>query len=94
MTDFGEALKALKAGSRVARRGWNGRGMWVALSPGNLALPADKFWAGPNRTYAEQQGGTAHVLPSISLKTATGEIQMGWLASQADMLGEDWEILD
>lgn len=90
--DFGEALRALKTGKRVCRVGWNGKGMWLALSPGTAALPAEKFWAGPNRRYAEQNGGSAPVLPSITMKTATGEILMGWLASQTDMLAEDWEV--
>ena len=91
--DFGSAIQALKAGKRVARIGWNGKDMWLALSPGSKALPADKFWAGPNREYATANGGTADVLPSITMKTATGEILMGWLASQTDMLAEDWTIV-
>ena len=90
---FGLAIEALRKGLKVAREGWNGKGMWLALSPGTKALPAEKFWAGPNRSYAEAQGGAADVLPSITMKTATGEILMGWLASQTDMLAEDWEIV-
>jgi hypothetical protein len=88
---FGQALEILKAGGRVARAGWNGKGMWLAYSPGCKALPAEKFWAGQNREYAQEQGGAADVLPCITMKTATGEILMGWLASQTDMLAEDWE---
>ena len=88
--NFGNAIEALKEGKRVARAGWNGKGMWLALSPGHAGLPSEKFWAGPNRDYAEAQGGAAHVLPCITMKTATGEILMGWLASQTDMLAEDW----
>lgn len=91
---FGLAIEALKLGFRVARRGWNGKGMWLAYSPGTKALPAEKFWAGANRDYAKANGGAADVLPCITMKTATGEILMGWLASQTDMLAEDWEILD
>jgi hypothetical protein len=90
--DIGWAVGALKAGHKIARRGWNGRGMWLALSPGNKALAADNFWAGPNRDYANENGGTAEVLPSITMKTATGEILMGWLASQTDLLATDWEL--
>lgn len=92
--DFGDAIRALKGGHRVARAGWNGKGMWLTLSPGNPALEAGKFWAGPNRDYAEQNGGAAPVLPFITMKTATGEILMGWLASQTDMLAEDWVIVE
>jgi len=91
--DFGDALRALKAGKRVARQGWNGRGMWLAMSPGVKALPADKFWAGPNREHAEKCGGVADVLPCLTMKTATGEIVMGWLASQSDMLADDWVVV-
>lgn len=91
--DFGFALSALRAGKRVARSGWNGKGMWLALSPGTLGLPAERFWAGPNREYAESKGGAADVLPCITMKTATGEILMGWLASQTDMLATDWTVV-
>lgn len=90
--NIGEAIAALKAGARVARAGWNGKGMWLAYSPGVQDLPAERFWAGPNRDYAETIGGRADVLPCITMKTATGEILMGWLASQSDILATDWEI--
>lgn len=90
---FGEAIYHMKMGSRIARAGWNGKNMWLAYSPGAKALPAEKFWAGPNRAYAVVSGGTADVLPCITMKTATGEILMGWLASQTDMLAEDWQIV-
>lgn len=92
--DFGNAIRAMKEGARVCRAGWNGKGMWLALSPGNPRLEAGKFWAGPNRAYAQENGGSAPVLPCITMKTATGEILMGWLASQTDMLAEDWHVLD
>lgn len=92
--DFGFALFALKQGKRVARAGWNGKGMWLALScNGTREVPAANFWAPPNRAYAEANGGKATVLPSITMKTATGEILMGWLASQTDMLADDWQIV-
>lgn len=91
--DFGQAIAAIKSGERVSRSGWNGKDMWLAYSPGSAALPAEKFWAPPNRTYAEQLGGTAPVLPCITMKTATGEILMGWLASQTDMLADDWGVV-
>lgn len=96
MIDFGEAIRALKAGKMVAREGWNGKGMWLSLSGplGAREIEANKFWSGNNRAYAEAQGGTAKVLPCITMKTATGEILMGWLASQSDILAEDWVIID
>jgi hypothetical protein len=91
--DFGEALRALKSGQRIARSGWNGKGMWLAFSPGSKKLPADKFWSPANREWVAAGPGYADVLPCITMKTATGEILMGWLASQTDMLSEDWEVV-
>jgi len=93
LMDFGNAIRALKQGKKVCRIGWNGKGMWLALSPGTDALPAENFWSANNAQYAYEQGGTAKVLPCITMKTATGEILMGWLASQTDMLSEDWMIV-
>lgn len=97
-TDFGGALLALKAGKRVARKGWNGKDMWLSLSGvANIPrdIPAHSFWSKHNAEYAAAQpGAVAKVLPCITMKTATGEILMGWLASQTDMLAEDWVVLD
>lgn len=97
--DFAGALRAMKEGARVARAGWNGKGMWIAMSPGNPSLEAGKFWAGHNRAYAEQNSGSAPVFPCFTMKTATGEILMGCLTSLTDlkaedMIAEDWRILD
>lgn len=93
---FGDAIRALKAGERVCRSGWNGKGMWLSLSgplEGRI-IPASGFWSSNNRDYAEANGGLAKVLPCITMRTATGEILMGWLASQSDMLSNDWEIVN
>lgn len=91
--NIGEAVQALKEGKRVSRAGWNGKGMWLAYSPGVKDLPAGKFWAPPNREYAMTRPGGATVLPCITMKTATGEILMGWLASQTDLLADDWGVV-
>lgn len=93
---FGLAIESLKMGKKVARSGWNGKGMWLSLSGGMVGriVPAENFWSQSNHDYAESQGGSAHVLPCITMKTATGEILMGWLASQTDMLAEDWVIIE
>lgn len=92
--NIGKAVQALKDGKRVARAGWNGKGMWLAYSPGHPALLWDRFWAVPNAEYAKSQPHqSAAVLPCITMKTATGEIQMGWVCSQPDLLAEDWEIV-
>lgn len=96
---FGQALEALKAGQKVARAGWNGKGMWLSLS-GPLegrVINADDFWSENNRAWARQFGG-AMVLPCITMKTVNAHgreaILMGWLASQTDMLCEDWRVVE
>lgn len=95
---FGLALEALKLGKKVARAGWNGKGMWLSLScDGEREVPAENFWSPHNAQFARDNGGTAIVLPSITMKTTNAQgrvaILMGWLASQTDMLSEDWEIV-
>lgn len=67
--------------------------MWVALGAGCEALSAEKFWNRHTRKFAEENGGTAEVLPYLILKTADSKILMGWLASQTDILAEDWCVL-
>jgi hypothetical protein len=91
---FGLAIEAVKKGKKVARVGWNGKGMWIAFSPGSLNLPAERFWNPHNKAFAEANGGTADVLPCITMKTADGKVLMGWLASQTDMLADDWMIVE
>lgn len=81
------------APERKSVAGWNGKGMWLSYSPGSLALSAASFWSPCNKVFAEQNGGTAEVLPCITMKTADGKILMGWLASQTDMLSDDWGIV-
>lgn len=89
--DFGDAIRALKVGKKVARAGWNGKGMWLSLTPGIKRVHADNIWSPNNRSYARSlPDQVVEVLPAITMKTATGEILMGWLASQTDMLAEDW----
>ncbi|MCV6826011.1 MULTISPECIES: DUF2829 domain-containing protein [Halocynthiibacter] len=93
---FGQAIEAVKNGEKVARAGWNGKGMWLALSGGmdGHVVHHSNFWSEHNAAWARSNpDGHAKVLPSITMKTATGEILMGWLASQTDMLAEDWLIV-
>lgn len=93
--DFGAAIRAMKAGAKVARKGWNGKGMWICLSwPGGPEkIEAHKFWSQHTREFAESQGGHAIAQPYFIMKTASDELQSGWLASQSDMLAEDWEVI-
>ena len=93
---FGAAIALMKKGKKVARKGWNGKGMWlcIPLVDGPKEIPAKGIWGKPNADYAEQNGGTVKVMPYITMKTADGSIVMGWLASQTDMLAEDWIVVE
>lgn len=79
---FGLALEALKMGSRVARTGWNGKGMWLGLVKDTHAI---NFESGGVFTEFDNH-------PYIVMKAVDGKI-VPWLASQTDMLSDDWEII-
>ena len=93
---FGHALVMLVSGKKVARAGWNGKGMWLCapLCNGTKQIPAAGIWGKPNAEYAEQNGGTVTVMPYVTMKAADGSIVMGWLASQTDMFATDWVVVD
>lgn len=90
---FGQALDALKAGRRVARRGWNGRGMWLALTPGSVVAPEHARSGAAAALAALEPGEPIRVAPHIDMRAADGTLVIGWLASQTDMLADDWEVL-
>lgn len=123
--NFGYAIDALKDGKRVARAGWNGKGMFVFLNKGQVhGLPAGTKTSRASMADAIKMivengstdidpktvvhvliGGVRHTLfdkaaagqktrmPSLGMQAADGSIVTGWLASQTDMLAEDWEIV-
>ena len=91
--NFGQALEALKAGRRVSRSGWNGKGMYLWLLPA-AKVPAAWCKEPHLKELAEANGGTLDCLPSIRMKTADGKVLTGWLASQTDMFAEDWGIVE
>jgi hypothetical protein len=77
--DFGDALRALKQGKRLSRTGWNGRGLWLELQ-----VP---------------DAGSKMTLPYVYLNYPdnaqnTPGARVPWLASQTDMLAEDWGIAE
>lgn len=87
MRDFAWALHALKGGNRVARHGWNGKGMFLFLVPGstfqvNRAPLMGIYPSGTSVTYQ----------PHIDMKTADDTV-VPWLASQTDLLSEDWVLV-
>lgn len=92
MFGIGQAVKEMKNGEKVARSGWNGKGMWLSLTPGNV-ISHDKFWSPHNRDFAyNQPKSEAEVLPYVTMKTADNKI-VPWLCSQTDLLAEDWEVV-
>ena len=88
---FGEALEHLKKGEKVARLGWNGKGMWLVL-----VHPDDDANVPPQPTYGVAgivDDATNGCLPWIGMKTADNKF-VPWLASQTDVLAEDWQIVE
>ena len=90
--DFGGAIKALKEGKKGAREGWNGKGMWLWLKFG-ANIKAEWCKDEMLKTIAIACGGEIEGLPTICMKTADNKVLTGWLASQTDMLSEDWIII-
>ena len=86
--DFGTAIRALKEGRRVCRAGWNGKGMFLFLVNGsNFVVNREPLLS------IMGEGTMATYRPHIDMKDAEGKV-VPWLASQTDMLAEDWHVLD
>lgn len=88
LMDFSEALSLLKSGAAVARSGWNGKGMFLFLIPGSRFMVA----AGRPMAAFLPVGSEVDYHAHIDMKTAQGYV-VPWLASQADLLAEDWEVV-
>lgn len=84
---FGDALHYLKQGKKVARSGWNGKGMFLFLVNGSTFQVNRAPLLG---IYPE--GTTINYCPHIDMKTADDKI-VPWLASQTDVIAEDWVVL-
>lgn len=87
--NFGQAIESLKQGKKVARSGWNGKKMHLLLIKGKCI----------HNSITECYGDgipehTPEVLDSIAMYTAQKQLIVGWLASQNDMLAEDWYIVE
>ena len=79
---FGDAIRYLKRGLKVARKGWNGKGMYLFLCfPASIEPKAENV-----EIYSARQ--------SIAIRTADSSIIVGWNASQTDMLAEDWVFVE
>lgn len=84
--DFGEALEAVKNGHAISRTGWNGRGQFVYL------ISAHDLQVGLKYGYGEYEGEPMFT-DVLAIRTTNNRIQVGWLASQSDMLADDWKIV-
>jgi hypothetical protein len=100
--NFGEAIKLLKAGKLVTRKGWNGKEMFLFSRPedvlpdhivtGAVSIPKsvkryfEKKWLGKPIA-----NNFVKVTSYICMKAADDTIVNGWLASQTDIMAEDWE---
>ena len=82
---FGLAIEAMKKGKKVARRGWNGKNQHIELATRISYMTAEGVFVNVDH---EAIGNKA-----IAFRGTSG-VQMGWLASQADMLADDWEIVE
>lgn len=88
MVDFSIALSSVKAGRRMQRVGWNGKGMFIFLVPGSTfkVNRAPLLGIYPEGTEIKYHG-------HVDMRTADGQI-VPWLCSQTDLLSEDWiEVL-
>lgn len=80
---FGEAINKVKEGAKIARKGWNGKNQYVELAT--------------RISYMNVQGEVVNCEHEAIGNNAlafvgTSGVQIGWLASQADMLANDWEV--
>lgn len=101
---FGQALKSIQRGRLVARQGWNGKGMFIFQRPED-SLPTDmivnqvkslpesfKRWVANN--HGDSETDRIKFTAYLCMKTADGTVVNGWLASQTDMLANDWMIFE
>lgn len=88
---FGDALVVLKSGGRVARHGWNGKNMSVAYQKGYPdGIPCNKNTA---QAWGMEEGELFKCRPYLQMRCADGTFQM-WLASQSDILADDWYVVE
>ena len=93
---FGEAIEHARNGKKIARHGWNGKGMYVYMKPGRL-IPLDKWHAtmpSEEPTEEEKTKGYVVINPHLDMINEQGDRIIGWNPSQADMLVYDWYIVD
>lgn len=85
---FEWALMHLKNGAKIQRKGWNGKGMFIYYVPKGAYKPCTKI-----AESLANKDGLVEYGAYIAIKTVQGNV-IPWLASQADMLAEDWEVVE
>lgn len=83
LVGFGQAIEACKNGAKISRQGWNGKEQWVEMAYNIRYVNAEGEVINANH---QDIGNCALAF------VGTHGVQLGWLASQADMLAEDWMI--
>jgi len=89
--DFGGAIRAMKNGEKVCREGWNGKGMFITMQkgyPNGIACNKNT-----SEAFGIPEGTEIFVTPYLMMRAADRTLVTGWLASQTDMLAEDWRIV-
>lgn len=93
---FDTAIRLLKRGYHLSRSGWNGKNMCVYMNHGSHDFSKEASAAKVNNVSSHlfQRGaeGTVTRMPNINMTAADGSTVMGWLASQTDILAEDWGL--
>lgn len=99
--NFGKAIEAVKEGKLIRREGWNGKGMFVFQRPQDVieVTSIEKIKSLPDAVkhyYSNRTDIDSGVkfTAYLCMKAADNSIVNGWLASQTDMLAEDWEVVD
>ena len=88
--DFSKALVYLKAGQKLTRTGWNGKGMFVVRQKGYpQGIPCNKQTA---EVWGLNEGDLFKCEPYLQIKNANGSHSM-WVPSTGDIFAEDWEII-
>lgn len=93
---FAAILYHINEGRMVRRAGWNGKGQFVYKTIGNTVSKdfIQKFASLPLsvKVFLQTKGEDIVFNSSLTLYNAQGEMQPGWLASQGDLMAEDWEL--
>lgn len=91
--NFGEAVELAKQGSLITRKGWNKKGMFLFVRP-EAVVPIEIVKTLPEQVkqyYTKKEIKDAVFTGYFCMKAADDSIVNGWLASQTDILAEDWQ---